>query len=119
MCGAERDVTYSYEPLQPYFVVDGYGLTVRRHLAGKVDVTAGGQRYTYAYRDLLLPGAVSGDRTRVDTTDVWSAGIGYRLGQSARVGVGAAYRVRQSNSSRFRDYEGLRFVTTIEYGVQP
>lgn len=115
----DRDVTYSYEPLQPYFVVDGYGLTVRRHIVGKVDVTAGAQRYTYSYRDLLLPGAQSGDRGRVDITRVWSAEVGYRLGQSARVGFGAVYRERQSNSARFKDYEGLRFATTIEYGVQP
>jgi hypothetical protein len=113
---ADRDVTYSYERVQPYYVVDGYGLSVRRQIVGRTDVTGGVQRQKYSYRDLLLPGAVSADLNRVDVTRTWSASFGYRVGESARVGFGTLYRERASNSARFLDYQGLRFISTVDYG---
>ena len=112
---AERDVTYSYERVQPYFVVDGYGLNVRRQIVGRTDVTGGVQRYKYSYRNLLLPGAVPSDLGRVDVTRTWSGSVGYRLGQGTRVGAGVLYRERESTSSRFLDYSGFRFISTIDY----
>ena len=114
---AERDITYSYEELQPYFVVDGYGLTVRRQLVGRTDVTVGAQRFKYSYRDLVLPGAAVVELDRVDRTTTWSATFGYRLGQATRLGFGTFYRQRESNSNRFRDYDGFRFATTVDYGL--
>jgi hypothetical protein len=114
---ADRDITYSYEALQPYFVVDGYGLTVRRQLVGRTDVTIGAQRYKYSYRDLVLPGAGAFELDRVDRTTTWTATFGYRLGQATRVGLGTFYRQRESNSNRFRDYDGFRFATTVDYGL--
>jgi hypothetical protein len=112
----DRDVTYSYERVQPYYVVDGYGLTVRRQLVGRTDVTAGIQRQKFTYRDLLLPGAVSSDLNRVDVTHVWSGSLGYRIGLSGRVGFGVLYQERDTNSFRFRNYQGLRFATSVDYG---
>jgi hypothetical protein len=114
---ADRDVTYSYERVQPYFVVDGYGVTVSRQLLGRTDITAGVDRQTYSYRDLLLPGAIPADRERVDVTRTWLMTFGYRVGRSVRLGVGGYYRERGSNSARFRDYDGLRFITTVDYGL--
>jgi len=113
---AERDVTYSYERVQPYYVIDGYGFIVRRQIVGRTDVTGGMQRQTYTYRDLLLPGAAASDLDRVDITRTWSGSFGYRVGQATRVGFGTIYRERDSNSARFRDYAGFRFVTTVDYG---
>lgn len=113
---ADRDVTYSYERVQPYFVVDGYGLMVRRQLIGKSDITVGAQQHKYSYRDLLLPGGVPADLDRVDTTRTWLATFGYRIGESMRIGFGASHRQRESNSARFRDYEGFRYATTVDYG---
>jgi hypothetical protein len=112
---AERDVTYSYERFQPYFVVDGYGLTVRRQIVGRTDVSGGVHHFKYSYRDLLLPGAASTELGRIDVTRSWTASVGYRLGNSARVGVGIVYRERESNSERFRDYDGFRFISTVDY----
>jgi hypothetical protein len=114
---ANRDVTYSYHPLQPYFVVDGYGMTMSRQLVGRTDITAGVERHTYSYRDLLLPGALPADIERVDVTRTWLMTFGYRVGRAVRVGVGGSYRERGSNSERFRDYDGFRFISTIDYGL--
>ena len=112
---ADRDLTYSYERAQPYFVVDGYGVEVRRHLTGPIDVRGAFDRQRYSYRDLLLPGAAPLDLGRVDRTRTWSGAIGYRLGRSVHAGVGAAWRERASTSLRFRHYQGLRFTSTLDY----
>ena len=112
---ADRDLTYSYERVQPYFVVDSYGLAVRRQIVGSFDVTAGLQRHRFSYRDLLLDGGTTADLDRVDVTRAWSASVGYRLGRSMRAGFGSVYRERDSNSSRLRRYEGFRFITTLDY----
>jgi hypothetical protein len=109
---ADRDLTYSYEEVQPYYVATGYGLTIRRQIVGRTDVTVGAQRIRYSYRDLLLPGSVATDLNRGDRTMVYNASFGYRLGQT-RVGVGARYQER--SSTRFRDYQGLRFISTVDY----
>ena len=111
---ADRDVTYSYEQVQPYYVATGYGLNVRRQIVGRTDVTVGASRIRYSYRDLLLPGAVATDLQRVDNTRVYNASFGYRLGQT-RVGIGARYQERGTTSARFRDYQGLRFISTVDY----
>jgi hypothetical protein len=112
---ASRDLTYSYERVQPYFVVSRYGLAVRRQIVGAFDGTATVQRERYRYRDLLLPGSRPSDIDRVDTTSAWGGSLGYRLGRTMRAGIGVTYRERASNSNRFRDYRGLRFITTLDY----
>lgn len=112
---AARDLTYSYERVQPYYVASSLGLTVRRQIVGAFDATGTVQRDTYRYRNLLLAGALPTDIDRVDTTRAVAASIGYRLGQTMRAGIGMAYRERASSSSRFRDYAGLRFITTLDY----
>jgi Putative beta-barrel porin 2 len=112
---ADRDLTYSYERVQPYFVVDGYGLTVRRQIVGSFDATGGMQRQKYSYRELLLPDATPADLDRVDITRTWFGSIGYRVTRTMRAGFGTMYRERESNSARLRDYEGFRLITTVDY----
>jgi hypothetical protein len=115
---AQRDVSYSYSPVDPYFVMTGYGITGRHYLGGRFDVTAGFDRYRYAYRTLVLPGAgpASPAVERADITRGVSASFGYRFGRTARLGVGAAYRQRRSPMDRAGDYDGLRVLSTIDYG---
>jgi hypothetical protein len=112
---ATRDLTYSYERVQPYFVVDGLSVAVRRKVVGAIDVSGSVQRYRYGYRDLLLPGGVSADLSRVDTLRGWSAGLGYRIGNAMRAGVAVTFQERTSSSERLRDYQGNRFITSLDY----
>lgn len=115
----ERDVSYSYFPSEPYFVMTGYGITARHYLGGRFDITAGFDRYRYAYRALLLPGAGNAGPViaHADTTRGVSASFGYGFGRSARLGVGAAYRQRRSPTDRAGDYDGLRILSTVDYGL--
>lgn len=117
---AERDVTYSFERFQPYFVVNNYGLTVRHRLAGRFDVTAGAARYRYSYRDLINP-ALSVPSTllagpRVDNTKSYTISLGYYLGPDVRLGFGTTYWQRESNSLRYRNYDALRTGVSLNYG---
>lgn len=113
----QRDVSYSYSPSEPYFVMTGYGVTARHYLGGRFDITAGFDRYRYAYRTLLLPGAGNTTLERADITRGVSASFGYRFGRTARLGIGAAYRQRRSPTDRAGDYDGLRVLSTVDYGL--
>jgi hypothetical protein len=112
---ADRDLTYSYERLQPYYVLNGIGVWIRRQVVGAFDITLGAQRQRHNYRNLILPGATVDDLNRVDTVRGVTGSLGYRIGNTMRAGFGLTYRERESNSMRFRDYRGFRFITTLDY----
>jgi hypothetical protein len=114
----DRDASYSFEPLEPYYVASGYGVTVRRQLVGRFDAMAGFDRHEYAYRDLAFGGteSSSGRPVRVDITDSYSGSIGYRVGPTGRLGIGVSYWIRDSNARDFRNYDGLRIGTSFAYG---
>jgi hypothetical protein len=111
---ADRDVTYSYEPVQPYFVAGGYGLEVARRLVGRTDVAVGASWHRYSYRNLA--GSAPADRAREDSLRTVSASVGYRVGRVRRLGFGLLHHRRHSNNATHRDYEGLRLMATAEYG---
>ncbi len=114
----DRDLAYSYEPLQPYYVVDGYGATVRRQIVRRFDASIGAQRQRYGYRDLIVanPARRPSEPGRVDMTVVYTVSIGYALNRDTRMGVGVSRMNRKSSSNRFSAYEGLRVGTSVTYG---
>jgi hypothetical protein len=114
----DRDLSYSYEPLQPYYIADGYGVTVRRQIVRRFDASVSAQHQLYSYRDLRgsqLTSASSG-RQRQDTTQVYSVSVGYTLNRESRVGIGLSKVSRNSNAASFAVYDGIRFGTTVTYG---
>ena len=112
---ANRDVTYSYERAQPYYLTTGVGVTVRRQIVGRFDVSGSLRHQRYAYRNLLLPGAVLADTNRIDTTRSWAGSLGYRVGSAMRAGFGLMHQSRDSSSARLRDYQGIRVISTLDY----
>jgi hypothetical protein len=113
---AERDLAYSYEPLQPYFINRGVGLTGQRRLIGRTDVTLGVLRYRYAYRNLLTGGTSDALPARVDTTQTVSTALGYRTLSGAHVGLGFTYQTRRSTDTTHSNYAGLRIMAVADYG---
>jgi hypothetical protein len=112
-----RDLTYSYEETQPFFVSNSVGASVRRALGRRFDVLGSVDRHVYDYVDLIhaqptldLP---PGDR--VDTTWNYAASLGYRVGDG-RIGFGASYWTRDSTTRPLRGYDNLRIGTTATYG---
>ena len=114
--GYSRDLTYSYEDLQPFFVNNSVGASVRRALGRRFDVLLTADRHNYAYKSLLAaPAAGSVLVPRQDITWNYSGSLGYRVGQG-RIGVGFSYWERDSRLKDFRNYDNLRFGTTVTYG---
>jgi hypothetical protein len=109
-----RDLTYSYEAQNPFFVDNSVGASVRRALGGRFDTILSADRHLYQYERLLTLPAVAVDRE--DTTWVYGANVGYRMRRQARIGFGVNYYQRDSSTVSFVQYDGLRFGATVNYG---
>ncbi len=114
----DRDLSYSYEPLQPYYLIDGYGVTVRRQIVRRFDASVSGQRQLYSYRDLIVPDRVTTRPVagREDTTVIYSMSVGYIPNRDSRIGVVLSRTSRDSNAYQYAAYEGFRVGTTVTYG---
>lgn len=110
-----RDLTYSYEELQPFFVDGSVGVSVRRAIGRRFDALVSADRHTYDYHEVLT-GNVS-SAPRIDVTWTYAASAGYRLGRHGRVAFGASYWLRESTTEQFRDYENLRIGTSMSFGL--
>jgi hypothetical protein len=121
-----RDLTYSYELLQPFFINNAVGASIRRALGRRFDVLVSADRFEYAYENLQVqPDATDEPLTvvsvslpleqRVDTTWNYAGSVGYHIG-TGRIGFGVAYWTRDSRQRAFRSFDNLRFGTTVTYG---
>ena len=109
-----RDLTYSYEVNNPFFVDNSVGASIRRALGGRFDTIVSVDRHTYNYEQLLtLPAS---PLERIDTTWVYGANVGYRIRRDTRIGFGARYYQRESTTVQFVQYDGLRYGATFNYG---
>ena len=106
----DRDANYSFEPVEPYYVASAYGVSLRRQLAGRYDALVGVDRHRYAYRALISSAVESspGRPVHVDTADVYSGSIGYRVGQTGRLGVGFNIAHAGCRRRRWRRHPGAQ-----------
>jgi hypothetical protein len=112
-----RDLTYSYEEAQPFFVSNSVGASIRRALGRRFDLIVSSDRHVYNYRDLVDPAANTLPlNARIDTTWNYAASLGWRMARDGRIGFGVSYWTRESSTRRFRDYDNLRIGTTATYG---
>jgi hypothetical protein len=114
---ADRDLAFSYSQSAPYYVTNGYGLGIDRHIGGKFDLTGGVDWLMHSYKVIegLAPVA---DEPPVDRLTTWSLGVGYRLARARRVGFDVTYRERTSNTDFFIPYSGLRVMWSVDSGLQ-
>jgi hypothetical protein len=106
-----RDVTYSFDETEPYYVMTDLSLTVTQRITQHWDVRGSGSRGTLDYQ------AVAITTNHLDRIHQYGFGVGYRLGETARFGVDANHVTRDSDEPG-RSYEGWRIGGTIEYGVK-
>jgi hypothetical protein len=119
---ADRDLAYSYSPDEPYYMTNGFGVGVDRHLGGRFELTGGGDFQTFTYRRRIQTGppiqaSVQSVPASVTHMTTWSLGVGYRLARSRRVGLDVTYRERDPNSAQFRPYSGLRVMWSVDSGL--
>jgi len=110
---AERDIQYSFEIQQPYYVLTGVSGSLSQHLFGSWDIVARGGRQRLAYQQVAAFAQSTAGRT--DTVNSYGAGIGYRLGRDVRLGFDVNQYRRHSVYSQ-RDYKALRIGTSVTYG---
>jgi hypothetical protein len=108
-----RDLTYSYSELQPFFIDNSLGASVRHALGGRFDVLVAGDLHRYDYQNLQT--AALDALTRVDTNWNYSGSLGYRVGRDGRIGFGVGYAQRKSAIDS-RAYDNLRVVSNVSYG---
>ena len=107
-----RDVRYSFEEQQPYYLVTGGRGTVTTLLARGFDVRVTGGRESLAYRNLGVNAP-----TGLDRFIVYGAGIGYRIGTQGRLGVDAEHSQRSSDRTTERGFEKNRVFGSLSWGV--
>jgi len=111
---ANRDVQYSYDINQPYYVQTTLGGSVSQQIFGPVDVVVRGATGRLEYRDRA--GAVVAAANRVDRIQQYGGGLGYHLGRDMRVGVNADYSTRLSALDT-RHYQGWTYGVAITYAT--
>jgi Putative beta-barrel porin 2 len=107
-----RDIQYSFDQTQPYYVESGGGLSVTQGIAGPFDAVGriGAQRLSYVGRIGTL-----GQPDRTDTVQSFGGGFGYRVGRDMRIGFNVDKQQRTSDLAR-HSYGGVRFGTSVTYG---
>lgn len=110
----DRDVAYSFEPTQPYYALLNSGLTVTQRVTQRWDIVGRGSVQRLAYRELEaeLPG-----KGRVDRGREFGGGLGYRIRETARMGVNLSHSTRRSPVEGLRNFEGTRVFASITYGT--
>jgi hypothetical protein len=108
-----RDVQYSYDVNQPYYLQSGINLEISQQIVGPLDAVARGGAARLEYRDRA--GAAVAVSNRVDHIDTYGGGIGYHVGRDTRIGVNVDQYQRLSPVSG-RQYKGLRYGIAVTYG---
>jgi hypothetical protein len=108
---ALRDISYSYQVDEPYYVQTGATLSVTQVVRAGWDVIGrvGRQRLAYERR---VGAVVTGNRL----DGVWrvGGGAGYRFSQGLRIGVNVDSYRRRSDNAR-REYDSLVVGSTVTY----
>ena len=107
-----RDVRYSYEETLPYYLVTGVRATLAAQAVGRLEVRALGGResMTYRARDVVtVPGR--------DRLTSYGAGLGYRVGERARVVLDLEIFRRTSTVDPVRAYRNQRLTAGLAWGA--
>jgi hypothetical protein len=109
---AMRDVEYSYDETQPYYLQSGFSASVAQQIYGPVDVEARLGAYSLSYR---TRGDIAPTEDRIDHTRTYGGGVGYRVGRDLRIGFNVDHQERTSDLAAHA-YDGLRFGAVVTYG---
>jgi len=110
---ATRDVQYSYDINQPYYVLSGATASIAQQVFGPIDVVVRGGLQQLQYRDRI--GAAVAIADRVDHVESVGGGIGYHLGQATRIGFNVDQNRRISGVDA-RRFKGLTYGFSVTYG---
>jgi hypothetical protein len=110
---AKRDVEYSFDANQPYYLQTGFDTSIAQQIFGPLDVVGRAGLQHMAYRDRADTFLAVADR--VDRVTSYGGGIGFHLGKDVRLGFNVD-KIRRDSALTDRRYDNLRFGTAITYG---
>jgi len=120
-----RDLVYSYQELQPYFLLTDLGLTITHRFTESWDAVGGGgrQKLDYSHVVPLPAGETGADPVAAGPgqngkVKEFGAGVGYRFGRTLRLGIDGLYVERQSSDPLLGNYKGLRAGLSVTYGLR-
>jgi hypothetical protein len=109
----ERDIDFSFDPTQPYYLESGGRLVVTHRVLGPIDVIGIGER-----RDLRNQrvGGTSFDGRREVTTSV-GGGVSFQIQTQTRVALTYERSERTSSEPVGRNFERTRVLGSFIYGL--
>jgi hypothetical protein len=115
--GTGRNISYSYQDTEPYYLLTNVHLGVIQPLAGRFDLYGGLDWDHMAYRwrrGAAAEALVESDR--VDTLAGGSGGVGIRLGRRFHVRVGLEKMRRRSVEDARQNFDRMRILSTVTVG---
>lgn len=109
---ANRDIQYSFEVDQPYYLESGVTASVQQQIVGSLDALGRVGARRLAYTDRIGRAVEVSNRT--DHVRSFGVGAGYRLGTDKRLGF-TVDRQRRTSSVGGRSYTGLRYGLSLTY----
>jgi hypothetical protein len=110
---ATRDVQYSFDINQPYYLQTGVSLEVNQQIFGPFDAVGRVGQARLEYRDRA--GTAVAVSNRLDHIETYGGGFGYHIGRDMRIGFNIDQNRRLSPVTD-RQYQGLRYGIAVTYG---
>ncbi len=111
-----RDVRYSYEEALPYYLVNAARATLAAQAIGLLELRLLGGRESMDYRVAGLPALPSAVPGR-DLVNSYGGGVGYRVGERARLVVDVEFLRRTSTRDLSREYSNHRIMASLLWGA--
>jgi hypothetical protein len=110
----DRRTDFSYIIVEPYYIREGYGVSIRRELPAQWDVTLSGARTSHRYLRQLRSenDTLEGHREKLFDSGVT---LGYDVGPRTRMTINVAYQTRDSDFE-MRGYDGVHAGLSMIYG---
>ena len=108
-----RDVDYSYDPLEPYYLEVGGRLTVTQRVIGPFGAIAIGERWNIHHQQVFGGPEFDG---RLDTTTSVGAGIAIQKSKQVRFELIYQRTSRRSSAPGWREYERQQIYASAIYG---
>lgn len=109
-----RDITYSFETTEPYYLQTDWSLDVTQRITSRWDLVARAGRYSLDYERLTAPGLTE----RTDYGRIYGGGIGWHGGEHLRLGLNVDYVERRSDTDVLRSYDRVRTGLSVTYGTK-
>jgi hypothetical protein len=112
----QRNVTYSYDPSTPYYVLTGFDASVS-HRAGErwaISGRAGRHRLNYVSAAIVATSIGTQPDASTDTSELVGMGLGYQLSRDTQIGV-EVDRLRRFSEQPIRQFESTRVRTTLGF----